>query len=40
MVAGGFTYGEIVGSVFLFFIFAAELVILYHLTFRRIKIKN
>ena len=39
-IAAGFTYGEIVNSVFLFLILITAMVVTFHLTFRRTKIKN
>jgi len=38
--SGGFTYGEIVNGVFLFLILAVVSMTLFHLVFRKIKIKN
>jgi hypothetical protein len=36
----GFTYGEIVNSVFLFMILITGIVISFHIMFRKVKIKN
>ena len=40
LIVAGFTAGEIVNGVFLFFIFTAQCAILFQIIFRKIKIKN
>jgi len=39
-VAGGFTYGEIILSIFSFIGMLAAMAIVFHLIFRRTKIRN
>jgi len=40
LIQNGFTYGEIINSVFIFLIFVIISMIGFHLHFRKIKIKN